>query len=692
MSTVHQNRLAAESSPYLLQHATNPVDWFPWGEEAFEEAIKQKKPVFLSIGYSACHWCHVMAHESFEDSSIAQYMNSHFINIKVDREEYPDVDHLYQTFVQVTTGRGGWPLSVFLTPDKVPFYGGTYFPKQARYGMIGFPELLKRIRDIYHNEPEKIAENSTEIRSFFEKMDQSEKSDQLPNSTQSFKNLYRSLENSFDPEHGGFSKAPKFPHVADMEFLLTYYHYTGQKKAREMVLSTLEKMAQGGIYDQIGGGFARYSTDEKWLIPHFEKMLYDNALLIQIFVDAFRLTGKKHYMKIGQETADFVLRELYSPQGTFYAALDADSEGEEGKFYVWGYDEIRSHLDEDIRDLFCEYYQIEKNGNFEGNNILHFTRPLASIAKNYGLSTKKAEDKIEKAKQILLKERESRIRPGLDNKVLMDWNGMMITALWKIYEVTGDGKYLEAAVKALDYLIENYTEENGHVYHFDKNDQTKIDGYIDDYAYLIGALIDGFEITQKLHYLELAKRMSEYTLENFWDHHSGGFYFTHRNSDTIIVRLKQTFDASTPSGNNVMGLNLLRLHSYTGQEAFLKKAEQVFHTLKNEIESRGAALSKLVTALLWYHESPLEFTISLPASNTESKLLPEISRLYTPCRILVISKEELRNEIINPTLIKNRHFKDQEAVFICHKMTCSLPVIDADQFFEIINSLHLYIQ
>ena len=692
MSSVPKNRLASESSPYLLQHAANPVDWYPWGEEAFEAAIKQNRPVLLSIGYSACHWCHVMAHESFEDSSIARYMNSHFVNIKVDREEYPDVDHLYQTFVQVTTGRGGWPLTVFLTPEKVPFYGGTYFPAKARYGMISFPELLKRINDIYQNEPKKIAENSVEIRSFLEKLDQTEMSDQLPNPTKSFENLYRSLENSYDSIHGGFSKAPKFPHVADMEFLLTYYHYTGHKEAREMVVHTLEKMAHGGIYDQIGGGFARYSTDEKWLVPHFEKMLYDNALLIPLFVDAYRLTGKDYYKRIGQETADFVLRELYSPHGTFYAALDADSEGEEGKFYVWGYEEIRSHLDEDIRDLFCEYYQIEQTGNFEGNNILHLTRPLATIAKNYEFSTKEAEEKIVLAKNILLKERESRIRPGLDSKVLTDWNGMMITALWKIYEISGTGKYREAAEKALKFLIENYTEENGHVYHFNKNDQKKNNGYIDDYAYLIAALIDGFEVTQKFRYLEMAQRICGYALENFWDNHSGGFYFTHRNSDTIIVRLKRTFDASTPAGNNLMGTNLLRLHAYTGQETYLQKTEQLFRSLKNEVESRGAALSKLMTALLWYQNSPLEFTISLPDSNEESQLLPEISQLFIPCRVLVVTSKDSRNKLLNPDLIKNRHSEDQEAVFICHQMTCSLPVIDADQFFDIIHSLNLHIQ
>jgi uncharacterized protein YyaL (SSP411 family) len=618
-------------------------------------------------------------------------MNSHFINIKVDREEYPDVDHLYQSFVQATTGRGGWPLNVFLTPDKIPFYGGTYFPAKARYGMISFPDLLSKINDIYQNEPDRIAENKGEIRSFLKKLGKTEASEQLPDPANSFENLLRSLENSYDPVYGGFSIAPKFPHVSDMEFLLTHYHYAGNQKARDMVLHTLKTMAQGGIYDQIGGGFARYSTDEKWHVPHFEKMLYDNALLIPLFVNAYQLTGDDFYKRVGQETADFVLHELHSPEGTFYSALDADSEGEEGKFYVWEYEEIRSLLDDEIKELFCEYYHVEPSGNYEGKNILYPARPLQTITQNCGLSVEVAAEKITEAKKILLQKRNSRVRPGLDNKVLTDWNGMMISALWKIFEVTDMPRYRDAADRALHHLLDNSIEENGHVYHFNKNNQEKIDGYIDDYAYLIKALIDGFEVTQEISYLEKAQRICDYSLKNFWDDPSGGFYFTHQHSDTTIVRLKQIYDASTPAGNSVMAMNLLKLYAYTGQEDYLHKTEQLFRSQKSDMEIRGAALSKLIKAFLWYHNSPLEFTISLPVSDGQSQILPKIWQLYVPFRVLLVIGNDFQSKLISPDLIKNRQTENQEAVYICHKNTCSLPVIDADQFSEIIHSLNLHI-
>ncbi len=692
MARAPKNRLASETSPYLLQHAENPVDWYPWGEEAFRRAGQEKKPVLLSIGYSACHWCHVMAHESFEDLPIAQLMNSLFISIKVDREEYPDVDHFYQTFVQLTTGRGGWPLTVFLTPEKIPFYGGTYFPSKSRYGMISFPELLHRISDLFQNESEKITRNSQEIRSIFEKMDKPDVSGGIPDDKKTFQNLYRTLEKAFDPIHGGFGPAPKFPHASDLNFLLAYYHYTGIGDAKKMVLQTLQKMAWGGIYDQIGGGFHRYSTDEKWLVPHFEKMLYDNALLASLYADAYRLSGDKIYRNVSQQTADFVLRELNSPDNTFYAALDADSEGEEGKYYLWKHDEILSLLNKDSQKLFCEYYQISEAGNFEGKNLPHVLRPLETISKNYGLSASQAEKKIQDAADILLEKRQSRIQPLLDNKVLLDWNSMMISALWKVCEISGKIRYRQAAEKALNYFLDTHVEASGLVYHFIRNDQRKIDGYIDDYAYLIQALIDGFEGVQDEKYLQFAEKICLYALQNFWDDNAAGFYFTHKDGDIIMIRQKQTFDSSVPSGNNIMTVNLLRLHAYTGNKMFLQKAERIFQVFQKDIESRGIAFSTLVTALLWYTKSPLEITVSIPDNTTTSNFISQVLRTYIPCRVLVRTAGKTVNSIINPELIENRLVRDQETAFICHRGTCSLPLIDADQFISTIQSLNLHIR
>lgn len=690
--TSSANHLIHERSPYLQQHAHNPVDWYPWGEEAFEKAKKENKPILLSIGYSACHWCHVMAHESFENETIAAVMNEYFVNIKVDREEYPDVDHLYQTFVQMTTGHGGWPLTVFLTPDLVPFYGGTYFPAVSKYGMISFPELIHRIHDVYIKDQSRITQSTAEIQKVLTQMSQIEVGDTLPLAEQVFENLYRSLQNSFDSQNGGFSQAPKFPHVADMDFLLNYFYYTGMEEAKNMVLFTLRKMADGGIYDQIGGGFHRYSTDSYWLVPHFEKMLYDNALLIPLYVNAYRLTGDEYYLNIARETANFVLRELKDGAGGFYSTLDADSEGEEGKFYVWDYQEIQDLLDEDIRESFCEYYDITPQGNFEGKNILHLQGPLASFAQKYQIDSITLAKKFADARKKLLKKQSERVRPGLDDKILTDWNGMMISGLWQVYQVTKEKKYRSAAEKALKNCLQNFTTKDGAIFHFIGSDNEKITGYLDDYAYFIQALLDGFETIQKDEFLNQAILLMNYALAHFWDDQVGGFFFTDKQSTNTFARLRQNYDASTPSGNNIMCLNLLRIHSYTGENKYDQIAEEMFRLHKSDLENKTTAFTSLVRALLYFHNSPVEITISIPSEKKKSEFIDTIYKLFAPCKIIIRTDRIKANSPVSSTLLKGRQVDDKEAVFVCFRNTCSLPVYEKSLLSDVFQNFGLHTQ
>jgi uncharacterized protein YyaL (SSP411 family) len=685
------NRLGNEKSPYLQQHAHNPVDWYPWGEEAFTKARQENKPILLSIGYSACHWCHVMAHESFENEAIASLMNQHFVNIKVDREEYPDVDHFYQTFVQMTTGRGGWPLTMFLTPDKVPFYGGTYFPAASRYGLISFPDLLNRINEIYQHDNQKVLQNAAEIRQYFEKGEAVQGESELPAARMALDNFYIHLQKSFDRENGGFTSAPKFPHVSDMEFLLNYYHHTGKQNAKEMVLFTLKRMAGGGIYDQIGGGFHRYSTDEKWLVPHFEKMLYDNALLIGVYADAFRLTGEEFYRQIATGTADFVLRELTDPTGGFYSSLDADSEGREGQFYLWSYDEVKQILDSDSSELFCNYYDITPGGNFEGKNILHFNRLIEDLPNGSSADIGKIRWLLETNRQKLLQIRNRRIRPSLDNKILADWNGMMISALWDMYQITGKASYRTAAEKTIKFLLKNYTMAKGKLFHFIKNDSNKIRGYIDDYAFLIQSLLDGFEIIQSREYLQRAINLTEFSLSHFWEIQGGGFYFTDHESQNLIVRQKQMFDSAIPAGNHIMCLNLLRLHYYTANPEYLAKAEKIFQLAKSDLERRGTTVSSLMQALSFYHFSPLEITFSQVKPEIKSPLSEIWYKIYLPNKLVVRIVPGQTNDLLNPELFRNRQLADRPALYICHQSTCYLPIFDADQFFATLETLNLKI-
>jgi hypothetical protein len=499
------NRLINESSPYLLQHANNPVDWYTWGEDALQRAKKEDKPIFLSIGYSACHWCHVMAHESFEDEEIAKIMNQNFINIKVDREERPDIDDIYQKVCQLATGTGGWPLSIFLTPDQRPFYAGTYFPKYSRYGMPGFGTILNQLAEAYKSKKQEIHSATSE---FMHALSNTAKDVQGKG-----ENIERSIIDEAavgllqmgDPIYGGFGQAPKFPNTSNLLFLLRYYDISQISRFKDFVMFSADKMAVGGIHDHLGGGFARYSTDQKWLVPHFEKMLYDNALLTQLYAELYQISGNVKYLKIVEKILEYVIAEMTSPHGGFYSAQDADSEGEEGKFYVWSKQEIVNVLeDTTISDIFCEYYGITEAGNFEGKNILNIRNSLNHLAQKYHMTIEAIEDVINDASKRLFEVRSKRVRPGQDDKILTSWNGLMISGFAKGYKITGNKKYLDAAINAVNFIESKIAKNDGRLQRAFKDGISKLNAYLDDYAFYVNALLDVFEIYAQPKYLQKA--------------------------------------------------------------------------------------------------------------------------------------------------------------------------------------------
>ena len=553
-----ENNLIHETSPYLLQHAHNPVWWNPWNKETLDRAKNENKPIFLSVGYSSCHWCHVMAHESFENEAIAKVMNEHFINIKVDREERPDIDDIYQKSCQIATGQGGWPLSVFLTPDQKPFYVGTYFPILDSYGRPGFENILRQLSQAWKEKPNDIKKSAE---SFVDNLNRTEqtKTVQTTNISKIEKSLLdeaaMNLLQLGDMTYGGFGSAPKFPNAANISFMFRYAKLSGISKFQEFALKTLNKMARGGIFDQIGGGFHRYSTDAKWLVPHFEKMLYDNALIPINYVEAYQITKDPLYLETLQKTLDYVLREMTSPQGGFYSAQDADSEGVEGKFYVWKKSEIRQILGKDNDDNvlpFCLYYDVTDGGNWEGNTILCNNINISAVSFQSGLDESTTRKLLHDCTQKLLLVRNQRIAPGLDDKVLTSWNALMITAFAKGYRVTDDTRYLDAAKNCIRFINDNlFCDDDSSLLHTRKNNESKINAYLEDYAYYANSLLDVFEISPDIAYLNKAQDLANYLLNHFWDESTRSFFMTADNHESLIIRPKSNYDLSLPSGNSV---------------------------------------------------------------------------------------------------------------------------------------------
>ncbi len=671
----YTNALAKETSPYLLQHAHNPVNWYPWGEKALQKARTEDKPILLSIGYSACHWCHVMEHESFENEEIARVMNEHFINIKVDREERPDLDTIYMNFVQMSTGSGGWPMTVFLTPDQVPFYGGTYFPPDDRYGRPGFRRLLLAVADAYRNRKDEIKRSTGEI---LNQLRQLGAGPAIPGELTPaiFSHAYRSLAQQFDSVYGGFGDAPKFPAAMNLGFLLRYWRHTGEPHALEMVERTLQKMARGGIYDQLGGGFHRYSVDERWLVPHFEKMLYDNALLSRLYLEAYQVTGNAFYRKIVEETLDYVKREMTSPEGGFYSTQDADSEGEEGKFFLWRPDEVRTVLGDRDGDPFCKYYDVTKQGNFEGKNILNIPQDLETVASAAGIEPDALAEKLARGKRLLYEVREKRIKPGRDDKAITSWNGLMMLSFIGAAAVLERQDYLEVAQQNANFLL-RHLRQGGRLLRTYKDGQSKLNGYLEDYACLVEGLLTLYQVSFDIKWLEEAQALTDVMIDQFWDASSGGFYFTSRDHENLISRTKDFYDNATPSGNSVAVFNLLRLALLTGKEDYRQKAEQTLRLLSQPMSRFAGAFGYALTALDFALDAPKEIAIvgSLDQEATQN-LLRVVYKSFTNKVVALGEPQDTGSTALLPLLAGKTLVKEQSAAYVCRNYTCQEPVTD----------------
>ena len=663
------NHLIHETSPYLLQHAENPVEWYSWNDEALDKAKKENKPIFLSIGYSSCHWCHVMAHESFENDEIAKIMNENFVNIKVDREERPDLDDIYQKTCQMATGQGGWPLSVFLTPDQKPFYVGTYFPVLDSYGRPGFGSILRQLSQAWKEKPKDIEQAAQKFIDGLEKTEAVRSPSKIEQSILDEAAL--NLLQMGDTTYGGFGSSVKFPNSANISFLFRYGKLTGIHKFTDFSLTTLKKMAKGGIFDQIGGGFHRYSTDSKWLVPHFEKMLYDNALIPVNYIEAYQITKNEFYLDVVKKTLDFVLREMTSLEGGFYSALDADSEGVEGKYYVWKKNEIKKILGDDA-DVFCLYYDVTDGGNWEGNNILCNNISISTVAFNFGKTEQDVKDILARSSQKLLAEREKRVRPGLDDKILTSWNAIMITAFAKGHQLTQEPKYLNAAETCIEFIEKNLFDGEQLLRTY-KDGKSKIQGYLDDYSYFTNALLDVFEITSNPKYLSLAKKLANYIVAHFWDSDTNSFFMTADNHEKLIVRPKSNYDLSVPSGNSVSAFVLLKLYHITHENNFLDISTKLLESQAQMAAENPFGFGFLLNTMYLYLKKPTEITII----NTKNKdLCSSIYEKFLPESIIVnLNSADDLSSLQEYPFFAGKNFDDTKTqVYVCKNFTCSLPL------------------
>lgn len=674
------NRLQYETSPYLLQHAHNPVDWYAWKPEAFERAKREDKPILVSIGYSTCHWCHVMERESFENPDVAAIMNEHFINIKVDREERPDVDHIYMEACVIMSGSGGWPLNCFLTPDGRPFLAGTYYPPMPAFNRPSWPQLLHHVANVYRNrrqdveeQANRLLENIQKTNSHFLSKSEVELAGDNPLNPVVTHNIFQSLKKNFDTQDGGFGGAPKFPGSMALQFLLDYYYFTGEKEAIEHVIFSLDRMIRGGIYDQLGGGFARYATDRAWLIPHFEKMLYDNALLVGLLADAYKVTAKPIFKRAIEETLAWIAREMTSPEGAFYSALDADSEGEEGKFYVWSAEEVAAACPsaEDAA-LFCAYYGVEPAGNWEGHNILWCPLPLEAFAVEVGQSPEALENRFASIRARLMAQRDLRIRPGLDDKILLAWNALLVSGYAKAYTALGNVDYKNAAVRNLDFLLAKFKkDEQGAFYHtykkVGKNEQTQYDAFLDDYAYLIAALLDVYEISLETRYLRQAADLTEYTLTQFFDDTRNLFYFTSKDQRDVVLRKIELYDNALPSGNSTMVQNLHRLGLIWGKMQYIELAGAMLKEMLSGAERYPSSFARWANALLHMVYPMLEVAV---IGNEASSLSLEFQQNFIPNKVLM-GASTANDEF---PLLAGRDTQDKTKIFVCRNYACQLPV------------------
>jgi hypothetical protein len=665
------NRLGRETSPYLLQHAHNPVDWYPWGEEAFARARAEDKPVLLSVGYSACHWCHVMERESFEDEGIARLMNEHFVNVKVDREERPDVDDVYMKAVQMLTGRGGWPMTVFLRPDGKPFYGGTYFPPTDRHGMPGFPRVLEAVIRAYRERPDDIAKSVDQLLAGLAQLEHARPAAALDPTLP--RRAAEALLRHVDRENGGLGGAPKFPHASAFRLFLRQYAAGASPELLDAVRLTCRRMADGGMYDHVGGGFHRYAVDARWLVPHFEKMLYDNAQIPRLYLEAFQVTGAPALRRVVVDTLDYVLRDMRDPEGGFYSATDADSEGEEGKYFLWTPAEVAHVVPAEDVELVCRYWDISEDGNFEGKSIAHVTLDVAQVARMFGRTTEDAAEAIERARVALRTRRAERVPPLRDEKVLTSWNALMIGTLAEAGRVLGERRFVDAAARAAKFVWTRLRSD-GKLLHVWTAGMAKHGAYLDDHAFLADAFVDLYEATGDRTHLARARALVDAVDARFHDDVAGGYFFTAHDEERLIARAKSGGDGSIPSGNAVMAHVLLRLHHLTGDEGHRARAEEILRLYHDEAAENPFAYTTYLEALEMCVRGPTEVIVVTPPGAEDAVLWEAVREAYLPHRVLVATTAG-DDEPLAPA-------RDRPAVggrataYVCRGFTCSAPVTE----------------
>jgi uncharacterized protein YyaL (SSP411 family) len=689
------NHLINETSPYLLQHANNPVDWYPWGPEAFERAQRENKPIFLSIGYSTCHWCHVMAHESFEHPEVARLMNEAFVSIKVDREERPDIDSVYLSACQAMTGSGGWPLSIIITPDKKPFFAATYIPRESRFGLIGMMELIPHIRELWATRRGEALSLSNKIATVLQQTSPDTLGEELDKATLEL--TYEQLAQRFDGQHAGFGSAPKFPTSHNLLFLLRYWKRRGTQAALDMVEKTLQAMRHGGIYDHVGFGFHRYSTDSQWIVPHFEKMLYDQAMLAMAYTEAYQATGKEDYGKTARDIFTYVMRDMTVPEGGFYSAEDADSEGKEGKFYLWTQEEVQQALGNEEADFVATVFNIEKDGNFleqatrrkSGVNILHLRKALGELASDLNLSQQDLQGHLEVILQKLFAYREKRVHPMKDDKILTDWNGLMIAALAKGAQAFDELEYAEAARRAADFILENMRKPDGRLWHRYRDGQAGVEANLDDYAFLVWGLIELYEAIFEARHLEIGLELTNDMVRHFWDEDGGGLYLTPDDGESLFVRKKEIYDGAIPSGNSVAMLNLLRLGRMTATSDLEDKAAKIGSAFSGSVKQSPAAYTQLMVALDFGIGPCYEVVIAGRAQAEDTKAMVKALRThFLPNKVVLFNP----NGRESPEIARLADFtKNQSSIegkataYVCLNYNCKLPTTDINKMLELLN-------
>jgi uncharacterized protein YyaL (SSP411 family) len=691
-SNKNTNKLIFEKSPYLQQHAHNPVKWYPWGEEAFEKAKDEDKPIFLSIGYSTCHWCHVMERESFEDNEVAELLNSNFVSIKVDREERPDIDDIYMTVCQMMTGQGGWPLTIIMTPDKKPFFTGTYIPKKSRMGMTGLLELIPKISQVWKDQRANILESAEGITETLKRYSKASIGSELDDSILTV--AMGDLLSSFDENYGGFGSEPKFPTPHNLLFLLRNYKRTGSSETLHMVEKTLNAMGLGGIWDHVGGGFHRYSTDRFWLVPHFEKMLYDQAILAMAYTEVFQVTKKPEYKEVVKKIFEYIQRDMTSSDGGFFSAEDADSEGVEGKFYVWSEGEVKKVLGEQA-DLFNKVFGITKEGNFfeevsgkkTSTNILHMKKDLDKWSKELDIPLDDLREQLESAREKLLNVRESRIRPHLDDKILCDWNGMMIAALSKAYCAFDEDRLLKSAETAAHYILKNMVDENGWLLHRIKDGEAKIPGFLSDYAYFVWGLLELYESTFNTYYLHKAKELIDHVNKHFWDPENLGYFQTADYAEELLLRKKESYDGAIPSANSVMMMNLLRLGRVTGDLDHEKRATDLQKAFSKRIDSLPTAHTMFLSATEFLKGPTYEIVVVGDLNSPESKeILKAVREDYNPNKVVVgKQKDDPGLEKLITYTSQMNEIEGKTTVYVCQDFSCNLPATDKETVLKLLN-------